>query len=45
MKVELDALDKIGTFEFVDLPPKAKPIGCIWVLQNQTHGRWKQRKV
>lgn len=33
MKVELEALDKTGTWELVDLPTNVKPIGCQWVYK------------
>ncbi|GAU44203.1 hypothetical protein TSUD_370660 [Trifolium subterraneum] len=37
---ELDALDKTGTWEIVDLPPNVKPIGSKWVYKgyNQVEG-------
>lgn len=31
MKAKLVALEQTGTWQFVDLPPNIKPIGCKWV--------------
>jgi len=33
MQVELLALEKSGTWDIVDLPPHAKPIGCRWIFK------------
>ncbi|GAU31820.1 hypothetical protein TSUD_58210 [Trifolium subterraneum] len=33
MRVELEALEKTGTWLLVDLPPTVKPIGCRWVYR------------
>ncbi|GAU20493.1 hypothetical protein TSUD_130510 [Trifolium subterraneum] len=33
MNDELDALDKTGTWEIVDLPPNVKPIGSKWIYK------------
>jgi len=30
---EIEALDKTGTWEIVDLPPGMNPIGCKWVYR------------
>ena len=32
MKAEMDALEKNGTWELVDLPKGKKPVGCKWVF-------------
>ena len=31
MREEIDALEKTGTWNIVDLPPQKKPIGWKWV--------------
>jgi hypothetical protein len=33
MQVELLALEKTGTWDIVDLPAHAKPIGCRWIYK------------
>jgi hypothetical protein len=50
MKVELEALEKTGTWILVDLPPNVKPIGCRWVYKIKYHAdgtieRYKARLV
>jgi hypothetical protein len=50
MKVELEALEKMGTWILVDLPPNVKPIGCRWVYKIKYHAdgtieRYKARLV
>jgi len=37
MQVELLALEKTGTWDIVDLPPHAKPIGCRWIFKVKHH--------
>jgi len=37
MQVELQALEQTGTWNFVDLPPNVKPIGCRWVFKIKRH--------
>jgi hypothetical protein len=37
MQVELLALEKTGTWDIVDLPPHAKPIGCRWIYKVKHH--------
>ena len=32
MKVEMDALEKNGTWELVELPKEKKLVGCKWVF-------------
>lgn len=46
MKVELDALDKNGTWKFVDLLPNIKLIGCKWVykIRHNSHGSIERLK-
>lgn len=47
MKVELDALEKIGTWELIHLPLNIKPMGCIWVykIMQKSDGNIKWFKV
>ena len=35
--IELHALENIGTWVLVDLPPHVKPIGCRWVYKVKHH--------
>jgi len=37
MQVELQALEKTGTWQLVDLPPNVKPIGCRWIYKVKHH--------
>ncbi|KAL0544484.1 hypothetical protein IC582_019600 [Cucumis melo] len=37
MNDELQALDKIHTWDYVDLPPGKKLIGCKWIYKIKTH--------
>jgi len=37
MQVELQALEKTGTWKLVDLPPNVKPIGCRWIYKVKFH--------
>ena len=50
MKVELQALTQMGTWEFVDLPPGKQTVGCKWVYcikykADGTIERYKARLV
>jgi len=50
MQVELQALEKIITWQLVDLPPIVKPIGCRWIYKVKHHAngsieRYKARLV
>src|SRR4051812_5790936 len=50
MRIELEALDKISTCQFIDLPPNIKPIGCkcIYKIKYNSDGsidRFKARLV
>ncbi|MCH79443.1 retrovirus-related Pol polyprotein from transposon TNT 1-94 [Trifolium medium] len=50
MQLELEALEKTGTWLLVDLPPSVKPIGCRWVYRIKYHAdgsieRYKARLV
>jgi len=50
MQVELRALEKTGTWKFVDLPRNVKPIGCRWIYKVKLHAdgtieRYKARLV
>jgi hypothetical protein len=50
MQVELQALEKTGTWKLVDLPPNVKPIGCRWIYKVKFHNdgtieRYKARLV
>ncbi|KAA0042921.1 Retrovirus-related Pol polyprotein from transposon TNT 1-94 [Cucumis melo var. makuwa] len=37
MNDELHALEKTHTWDYVDLPPGKKPIGCKWIYKIKTH--------
>lgn len=50
MQQEIDALEKKGTWDIVDLPPGKKSIGCAWVYlikykSDGTIERYKARVV
>ena len=50
MNEELQALEKTHTWDYVDLPPGKKPIGCKWIFKIKTHfdgsiERYKTRLV
>ncbi|KAA0055911.1 Retrovirus-related Pol polyprotein from transposon TNT 1-94 [Cucumis melo var. makuwa] len=50
MDDELQALAKTYTWDYVDLPPGKKPIGCKWIFKIKTHSdgfieRYKARLV
>ncbi|TYK03354.1 Retrovirus-related Pol polyprotein from transposon TNT 1-94 [Cucumis melo var. makuwa] len=50
MDDELQALAKTHTWDYVDLPPGKKPIGCKWIFKIKTHSdgsieRYKARLV
>jgi hypothetical protein len=50
MQVELQALEKTGTWQLVDLPPNIKPIDCRWIYKVKHHAdgsieRYKARLV
>ena len=49
-QVELLAFEKTGTWDIVDVPPHAKPIGCKWIFKVKHHTdgsveRYKARLV
>ncbi|KAL0541828.1 hypothetical protein IC582_021892 [Cucumis melo] len=37
MNDELQALEKTHTWDYVDLPPGKRPIGCKWIYKIKTH--------
>ncbi|KAL4018723.1 hypothetical protein IC575_022343 [Cucumis melo] len=37
MNDELQALEKMHTWDYVDLPPGKRPIGCKWIYKIKTH--------
>ncbi|KAL0534566.1 hypothetical protein IC582_028857 [Cucumis melo] len=37
MNDELQALEKTHTWDYVDLPPSKRPIGCKWIYKIKTH--------
>jgi hypothetical protein len=50
IEVELQALEKTGTWKLVDLPPNVKAIGCRWIYKIKFHAdgsieRYKARLV
>jgi len=50
MDEELQALEKTHTWDYVDLPPGKRPIGCKWIYKIKTHfdgtiERYKARLV
>ncbi|KAL0548856.1 hypothetical protein IC582_013333 [Cucumis melo] len=50
MNKELQALEKTHTWDYVDLPPSKKPIGCKWIFKIKMHSdgsieRYKARLV
>lgn len=47
MKIELDALEKTGTWKHVDLQPNVKPINCRWVnkIKHKSYGSIKRFKT
>ncbi|KAA0059005.1 retrotransposon protein [Cucumis melo var. makuwa] len=50
MNEELQALEKTHTWDYVDLPPGKKPIGCKWIFKIKAHSdgsteRYKARLV
>ncbi|KAL0533200.1 hypothetical protein IC582_030415 [Cucumis melo] len=50
MNDELQALEKMHTWDYVDLPPSKRPIGCKWIYKIKTHSdgtieRYKTRLV
>ncbi|KAA0045541.1 Retrovirus-related Pol polyprotein from transposon TNT 1-94 [Cucumis melo var. makuwa] len=50
MNDELQALDKTYTWDYVDLPPDERPIGCKWIYKIKTHSddtieRYKARLI